>query len=52
MAKSSSKDLRVRVIGAVEGGTSRHAAAAPFGVSVANAMRSLGGGTMRVRRRR
>ena len=39
MAKSLSKDLRERVIAAVEGGLSRHAAAARFGVSVASAVR-------------
>lgn len=39
MAKSLSKDLRKRVIAAVEGGMSRHAAAARFGVSVASAVR-------------
>ena len=35
MAKSLSEDLRLRVIGAVEGGLSRHTAAARFGVAVA-----------------
>lgn len=39
MAKSLSKDLRERVIAAVEGGMSRHAAADRFGVSVASAVR-------------
>jgi transposase len=39
MAKSLSKDLRERVIAAVEGGMSRHAAAERFGVSVASAVR-------------
>lgn len=39
MAKSLSKDLRKRVIAAVEGGMSRHAAAERFGVSVASAVR-------------
>ena len=41
MAKSLSEDLRVRVIGAVDGGVSRHAAAKRFGVSVASAVRWL-----------
>ena len=39
MAKSLSKDLRERVIAAVEGGMSRHAAALRFGVSAASAVR-------------
>lgn len=41
MAKTLSKDLRVRVIAAVEGGLSRHAAAARFGIGVATAVRWL-----------
>lgn len=41
MAKTLSEDLRVRVIGAVDGGMSRHAAAARFGVAVATAVRWL-----------
>ena len=41
MAKTLSEDLRVRVIGAVDGGLSRHAAAKRFGVSVASAVRWL-----------
>ena len=41
MAKTLSEDLRVRVIGAVDGGLSRHAAAQRFGVSVASAVRWL-----------
>jgi transposase len=41
MAKSLSEDLRRRVIGAVEGGLSRHAAAARFEVAVATAVRWL-----------
>jgi transposase len=39
MAKSLSKDLRKRVIAAVDGGMSRHAAAERFGVSAASAVR-------------
>jgi transposase len=39
MAKPLDKDLRVRVVGAVREGMSRHAAAARFGVSVASAVR-------------
>ena len=39
MAKPLDEDLRVRVVGAVKGGMSRHAAAARFGVSVASAVR-------------
>ncbi|KAF0186667.1 MAG: transposase [Hyphomonadaceae bacterium] len=39
MAKSLSKDLRERVIAAVESGMSRHAAAERFGVSAASAVR-------------
>jgi len=39
MAQYLSEDLRVRVIRAVEGGMSRNAAAARFGVSVASAVR-------------
>ncbi len=41
MAKTLSEDLRARVIGAVEGGLSRHAAAARYEVSVASAVRWL-----------
>ena len=41
MAKTLSADLRVRVIAAVEGGLSRNAAAARFGVAVATAVRWL-----------
>ena len=41
MAQHPSGDLRVRVIGAVDGGLSRHAAARRFGVSVASAVRWL-----------
>lgn len=39
MVKSLSDDLRVRVVDAVEGGTSRRRAAARFGVSVSSAIR-------------
>lgn len=39
MAQYLSEDLRIRVIRAVEGGMSRHAAARRFGVSVASAVR-------------
>jgi transposase len=39
MAKYLSEDLRTRVIGAVEGGMSRNAAARRFGVSIASAVR-------------
>jgi transposase len=39
MAKSLSEDLRRRVIGAVDGGLSRRAAAARFGVAAASAVR-------------
>ena len=39
MAKPLDKDLRVRVVGAVREGVSRHASAARFGVSVASAVR-------------
>lgn len=39
MAKPLDKDLRVRVVGAVRGGMSRHAAAARFGVSISSAIR-------------
>ena len=39
MAGYLSEDLRIRVIRAVEGGMSRHAAAARFGVSIASAVR-------------
>jgi len=41
MGKTLSEDLRVRVITAVEGGMSRHAAAARFGIAVATAVRWL-----------
>ncbi len=39
MATSLSEDLRIRVIGAIESGMSRNAAARRFGVSVASAVR-------------
>lgn len=39
MAKPLDEDLRVRVVGAVKGGMSRHAAAARFGVSASSAIR-------------
>ncbi len=39
MGKSLSDDLRVRVVAAVEAGTSRRQAAARFGVSVSSAIR-------------
>ncbi len=39
MVKSLSDDLRVRVVAAVETGTSRRQAAARFGVSVSSAIR-------------
>jgi transposase len=39
MAKGYSADLRSRVIAAVDGGLSRHAAAARFGVSASSAIR-------------
>jgi transposase len=39
MAATLSEDLRVRVIAAVEGGMSRNAAAARFGVAVSTAVR-------------
>lgn len=39
MAKALSEDLRIRVVRAVEGGMSRHAAAERFGISVASAVR-------------
>ena len=39
MGKSLSDDLRVRVVKAVEAGTSRRQAAARFGVSVSSAIR-------------
>jgi len=39
MARSLSADLRARVIGAVDGGLSRRAAAARFGVAAASAVR-------------
>lgn len=39
MAKSLSEDLRARVIAAVEGGLSRRAAAARFGIAAASAVR-------------
>ena len=41
MGKALSEDLRVRVIAAVEGGMSRHAAAARFGIAIATAVRWL-----------
>jgi transposase len=41
MGKTLSADLRVRVIAAVEGGLSRHAAAERFGIGVATAVRWL-----------
>lgn len=39
MVKPLSEDLRIRVVRAVEGGMSRHAAAERFGISVASAVR-------------
>lgn len=39
MAKSLSEDLRARVVAAVDGGLSRRAAAARFGVAAASAVR-------------
>ena len=39
MARTLSQDLRSRVIAAVDGGMSRNAAAARFGVSIATAVR-------------
>lgn len=39
MAKPLDEDLRVRVVDAVKGGMSRHAAAARFGVSASSAIR-------------
>lgn len=39
MAKPLDEDLRVRVVGAVRRGMSRHGAAARFGVSVSSAIR-------------
>ena len=39
MGRALSNDLRDRVIRAVEGGLSRNAAAARFGVSIASAIR-------------
>ncbi len=42
MAKALSDDLRVRVVAAVEAGTSRRQAAARFGVSVSSAIRWVG----------
>ncbi len=39
MAQYLSEDLRIRVIGAIEGGMSRNAAARHFGVSIASAVR-------------
>jgi transposase len=39
MVKPLDKDLRVRVVGAVREGMSRHASAARFGVSAASAIR-------------
>jgi transposase len=41
MAKTLSEDLRVRVVAAVDGGLSRYAAAARFGIGVATAVRWL-----------
>jgi transposase len=41
MGKTLSEDLRVQVIAAVEGGLSRNAAAARFGIAVATAVRWL-----------
>jgi transposase len=41
MGKTLSEDLRARVIAAVEGGMSRNAAAARFGIAVATAVRWL-----------
>jgi transposase len=41
MGKTLSEDLRVRVIGAVEGGMSCNAAAERFGIAVATAVRWL-----------
>ena len=51
MGKTLSEDLRVRVITAVEGGMSRNAAAARFGIAVATAVRWVGRGMRRARRR-
>ena len=42
MAQYLSADLRIRVIGAVEAGMSRNAAARRFGVSIASAVRWMG----------
>ncbi len=42
MGKSLSNDLRVRVVEAVEAGSSRRRAAARFGVSVSSAIRWVG----------
>jgi transposase len=39
MGKSSSSDLRVRIIGEIEGGQSRRAAARRFGVAASTAVR-------------
>ena len=39
MAQYLSEDLRIRVIGAIEGGMSRNGAAKRFGVSIASAVR-------------
>ena len=39
MAKALSEDLRTRVVGAVEEGMSRRAAAERFGISAASAVR-------------
>ena len=39
MAQYLSEDLRIRVIGAIEGGMSRNWAARRFGVSIASAVR-------------
>ena len=41
MGKTLSEDLRVRVIAAVNGGMSRHAAAERFGIAIATAVRWL-----------
>ena len=38
MAQYLSEDLRIRVIGAIEGGMSRNGAARRFGVSIASAL--------------
>ena len=41
MAADLSQALRLRVLRAVEGGMSRHAAATPFGLSRASAVRGM-----------